>query len=142
MFSDWDDDEWCNFDNYMISCLSMFLKTGLVKSKFVNLRIRHLSAETCHEFIEWCGLINGTKRDENIVVGAKIRLSECYQSFVSEYPDYGPKSKMTISRAKFNKWMVSYARYISGSEPEEDRDMSGRWMRIKPIEEINVQLKL
>jgi len=142
MFSDWDDDEWCNFDNYMISCLSMFLKTGLVKSKFVNLRIRHLSAETCHEFIEWCGLINGTKRDENIVVGAKIRLSECYQSFVSEYPDYGPKSKMTISRAKFNKWMVSYARYISGAEPEEDRDMSGRWMRIKPIEEINIQLKL
>ena len=142
MFSDWDDDEWCKFDNYMISCLSGFLKTGLVKSKFVNLRVRHLSAETCHEFIEWCGLINGTKKDENLVVGAKIRLNDCYNSFVNEYPDYGPKSKMTISRAKFNKWMVSYARYISGVDPEEDRDMAGRWMRIKPIEEVNVQLKL
>ena len=57
MFGDWDDQEWCLFDNYMISCLQIYLSKGLVKSKFVNLKIRQLSAETCHDFIEWCGVI-------------------------------------------------------------------------------------
>ena len=61
MFGDWNDDEWCDFDNYMIRCLQDYLTQGLVESKFVNLKIRQLSAETCHDFIEWCGLINGTQ---------------------------------------------------------------------------------
>ena len=57
MFGEWDDDEWCQFDNYMIGCLQDYMKHGLVKSKFVNLKIRQLSADTCHEFLEWCGVI-------------------------------------------------------------------------------------
>ncbi len=63
MFGDWNDDDWCEFDNYMIGCLTNYLKTGLVKSKFVNLKIRQLSAETCHEFIEWCGFGESTDRE-------------------------------------------------------------------------------
>ena len=58
-FADWNDDEWCNFDNYMVYCLSNYLTTGLVKSQFVNLKTRQLSAETSHDFIEWCGLVEG-----------------------------------------------------------------------------------
>ena len=33
MFGDWNDDDWCEFDNYMIGCLQGYLNTGLVKSK-------------------------------------------------------------------------------------------------------------
>ena len=54
MFQDWTDDEWCIFDNYMIGNLQFYLNNGFIKSDFVNLKIRKLSAETCHEFIEWC----------------------------------------------------------------------------------------
>ena len=64
MFGDWNDDDWCEFDNYMIGCLKNYLNTGLVKSKFVNLKIRQLSAETTHDFIEWCGLLEGQARNE------------------------------------------------------------------------------
>ena len=141
MFSDWDDDEWCRFDNYMIDCLKGYLKTGLVKSKFVNLKIRQLSAETCHDFIEWCGLINGSG-NQYLTVDSKIRMNECYYDFIEHYPDYAPKSKHTISRIQWNRWMVSYAKYISGDLPETDRDSSGRWMRIKRQDEINVQLSV
>lgn len=31
MFGDWNDDDWCEFDNYMIGCLKNYLRTGLVK---------------------------------------------------------------------------------------------------------------
>tara|TARA_R100001460_G_scaffold12135_2_gene28021 strand:- start:12946 stop:15369 length:2424 start_codon:yes stop_codon:yes gene_type:complete len=142
MFGDWDDNEWCLFDNYMICCLQTYLNKGLVKSKFVNLKIRQLSAETCHDFIEWCGVINGTIANERLQVDTKIHLQDCYYDFIEEYPDYGPKAKLTISRIRFNKWMVSYANYITGGAPEEGRDTQGRWMRMKRKEELNIQTKL
>tara|TARA_R110000751_G_scaffold1560_4_gene5807 strand:+ start:8532 stop:10949 length:2418 start_codon:yes stop_codon:yes gene_type:complete len=130
MFGDWDDDEWCQFDNYMVNCLQSFLTTGLVKSSFVNLRIRQLSAETCHEFIEWCGLISGHECNILLEPKAKIYKQQLYYDFIEENPDFAPKAKMTISRTKFYKWLISYCIYKEGLAPEEGRDPTGRWMRI------------
>jgi succinate dehydrogenase flavin-adding protein (antitoxin of CptAB toxin-antitoxin module) len=131
MFGDWNDDDWCEFDNYMIGCLRGYLNTGLVKSKFVNLKIRQLSAETCHEFIEWCGLVDNSERHINLEAGIRLYKNELYYAFVDEYPDYGPKAKMTISRTKFYKWLVSYALFKEGIMPEEGRDLTGRWIIIR-----------
>jgi len=142
MFGDWDDNEWCKFDNYMISCLQLYLAEGLVKSKFVNLKIRQLSAETCHDFIEWCGVINGSIVNEKLRIDTKINLQDCYYDFIEQYPDYAPKAKLTISRIRFNKWMVSYAHYQTGGSPDEGRDEHGRWIRLKRIDELNTQTKL
>ena len=69
-------------------------------------------------------------------------MSSLYLEFIEQYPDYAPKAKLTISRIKFNKWMTSYAVYKSGVSPQEGRDSTGRWMRIKPPSEINTQSKL
>ena len=131
MFGDWDDDDWCEFDNYMIGSLKSYLKTGLVKSRFVNLKIRQLSAETCHEFIEWCGLVDNQERNISLDSNVKLYKNELYYNFIEEYPDYGPKAKMTISRTKFYKWLVSYAMFKEGIPPEEGRDMNGRWIIIR-----------
>jgi hypothetical protein len=133
MFSDWNDDEWCEFDNYMIGCVKSYLATGLVKSKFVNLKIRQLSAETCHDFIEWCGLIDH-QENRFLEHGKRLRLNDLYEDFVDNYPDYGPRSRMTVSRQKFWKWIVSYAMYTSSRAPEEGRDMIGKWLVLKPKE--------
>ena len=131
MFGDWNDDDWCEFDNYMIGCLKSYLKTGLVKSKFVNLKIRQLSAETCHEFIEWCGLVDSNERNVALQTDTRLYKNELYSNFVDEYPDYGPRGRMSISRTKFYKWLISYAIYKEGTMPEEDRDQQGRWIIIK-----------
>ena len=128
MFGEWDDDEWCLFDNYMISNLQLYLENGLMKSTFVNLKIRKLSADTCHEFIEWCGLIAGHQEHVDLEPNHRIYKQKLYLDFVDEYPDYGPKAKMTISRTKFYKWLTSYGEFKYRSTPEEGRDMSGRWM--------------
>jgi len=132
MFGDWNDDDWCEFDNYMISCLTNYLRTGLVKSKFVNLKIRQLSAETCHEFIEWCGLVD-THHNREVMLQPDTRLykNELYSNFVDEYPDYGPRGRMSVSRTKFYKWLIAYGIYKEGVMPQEDRDQQGRWIIIK-----------
>lgn len=142
MFGDWNDEEWCEFDNYMIGCLQGYLNTGLVKSKFVNLNIRQLSAETCHDFIEWLGLIDNQKNSQVLNTGEKYYKDKLYLEFISEYPDYAPKAKMTISRTKFYKWLVSYCLFKEGIMPEEGRDTQGRWMRIRNRHEGETQTNL
>ena len=134
-FGDWDVDEWCVFDNYMIECLQLYLSEGLVESEFVNLKIRQLSASTSHDFIEWCGLLAGANVNEKLGIGLKIYKNELYFDFINEYPDYGPKSKMTISRQVFYKWLHFYAEYQTGLPPIEGKDMTGRWIELKESED-------
>ena len=134
-FGDWDSDEWCYFDNYMIYCLQLYLKEGLIQSEFVNLKIRQLSAETSHDFIEWCGLLEGQEENQKLYIGIQIRKNEMYFDFINEYPDYGPKSKMTISRQRFYKWLHAYCVYKTGEPPIEGKDMVGRWFMMEEEEE-------
>ena len=141
-FADWNDEDWCLFDNYMVACLQGYLKTGLVKSTFVNLQVRQLSAETSHDFIEWCGLIEGTPKNSHLEVGVKLMKQDLYYEFIQEYPDYAPKAKMTISRTRFYKWLTAYAVFATGVTPEEGRDPSGRWLRMRNKHEAEVQTRL
>jgi len=142
MFGDWNDEDWCKFDNYMVGCMMGYLETGLVKSKFVNLKIRQLSAESSHDFIEWLGLIAGSEMSANIYVDSRIHTNTLYQNFISEYPDYGPKSRLSITQVRFNKWLTAYAVYKTGAQPEKGRDATGRWIRLKKADEVNVQTSL
>jgi len=129
MFGEWDDNDWCQFDNYMISCLQLYLEKGLIKSDFVNLKARKLSAETCHEFIEWCGVIGGN-RNEKLVKNNKIYVNDLYIDFTNEYPDYAPKSRMAVSRVRFGKWLTSYSHYKNECAPLDGRDMVGKWIEL------------
>ena len=137
MFGDWNDDDWCVFDNYMIKCLQGYLKTGLVKSKFVNLDIRQLGQATSNDFIEWCGLTKGSEPNEVFQIDVRLRLNEIYFRFIEENPDYQPRrGSESLTRIKFNRWLRSYAVYLTGKNPEEGRDAVGKWMRFKREDEI------
>ena len=136
MFGEWDDDEWCQFDNYMIGCLQIYMNHGLIKSEFVNLRTRQLSAETCHEFLEWSGVISNSQHNM-LKRGGKIYKADLYADFIDDNPDFAPKSKFTISRTKFYKWLVAYSHFQYHCKPEEDRDsIRGRWIRFRAKQEI------
>jgi len=129
LFNDWNEDEWCKFDNYMVNNLKDYLNTGLVKSEFVNLKIRKLSAETCHEFIEWCGMVGGVPHNEKLNTNDIIYKQDLYLDFIQDNPDFAPKAKMTISRTIFYKWLVAFGIYKTGSAPLEGRDGNGRWIK-------------
>ena len=142
MFGDWDKDEWCQFDNYMIQNLQLYLRDGLIKSDSVNQKIRNLGADTSHEFIEWCGLIEGEMDNPLVAQNRTSYKQTLYVEFTSEYPDYGPKAKMSITRNKFYKWLVAYSNYKFGCNPEEGRDRDGRWIRFRSKHELEVQGKI
>ena len=132
-FVEWDTDDWTRFDNYMISCLVGFLNTGLVKSKFINLKIRKLSAETSYDFIEWIGLVQGSSLEPRFTFESRIYMQDLYYNFIEENPDYAPKSKFTISRNRFYKWIYAYSKYLYG-DVIEGRDMVGKWILFKEKE--------
>ena len=137
LFGDWNDDDWCEFDNYMINCLIGYLRHGLVEGNFKNQTMRKLITDTCHEFIEWVGLINSDMSIEQpMPLNTRLYKNELYYKFTDEYPDYSTRGKRNISRQEFYKWIKSYAEYISGVDHEENRDHIGRWIIIKEKKEI------
>ena len=122
----------------MIWCLQLYLQKGLIKSEFVNLKIRVLSAETSHEFIEWCGLIKGMQPNSKLKPKTKIYMNDLYYEFIEEYPDYGPKDicrapagALQISRTRFYKWLNAYCLFKYNINPDEGRDGTGKWIIIK-----------
>lgn len=128
LFSEWNEEEWCAFDNYMVENLMFYLKNGLIKADFKNLTIRKLSADTCHEFIEWCGLVGPDNHNEAIKYNEKIYKNDLYLEFIQDNPDFAPKAKRTISRTEFYRWLNSFALYKTGIKADEGRDLNGRWI--------------
>tara|TARA_R110002051_G_scaffold30319_7_gene70196 strand:+ start:1462 stop:3873 length:2412 start_codon:yes stop_codon:yes gene_type:complete len=127
MFGEWTDNEWCQFDNYMIKCLQLYLDKGLLKSRFINLKTRTLVADTSHAFIEWCGILDG-KTHPKLVRSQRIYKHDLYLDFIDEYPDYAPKGAERFSRNKFGKCLMSYGEYTYGCCALEGRDNIGRWI--------------
>ena len=122
LFSDWDEDEWLRFDNYMISNLRLYLCEGFIKSDFKNLKTRKFIAETDHNFWEW------VCNDGTIETETKYYKQQLYDMFVSDNPDFGPRAKMSISMNKFYSWLDAYGLYTTGIMPESGRDGRGRWI--------------
>lgn len=123
-FGDWDEDEWCHFDNYMVGNLKSFLKTGLVKSDFKNLKIRKFIADTDHSFWEW-----STDPENSVITfNSMIKKYDLWNDFIKEYPDFGPRAKMSIALNKFYRWLRTFAAYQTQQEPTEGRDSEGRYI--------------
>ena len=144
MFSDWDDDEWCQFDNYMVSCLQMYINKGLVVGPMVNKKKNTLGADTSHQFLEWCGLIENSERNQHLEVGVKVYKNFLYEEFIRDYPDYarGNGTTKTLSRIEFYRWLNFYSEYKTGVKPEQGRDARGNWMRMRFSHELEVNTKL
>jgi hypothetical protein len=104
LFDDWDADEWHKFDNYMISCLQLYLENGLMAAKFNNLETRKFIAGSTFDFHEWMT----DKEMNNFEFNYRQNKKEKYEQFLDDYPDY----KKDLSAKKFNQWVESYARHL------------------------------
>ena len=138
MFGDWDDDEWCIFDNYMIGCLQFYLEKGFVKSELVNANLKNLIRDTSKDFLEWCGLLEGYPFNTLLTPNAKSYKQDLYLEFIEDYPDYSSRGNMKISRTEFYRWLNDYGKYHHGVEPKDGRDKHGKWiifLRIQDVEE-------
>jgi hypothetical protein len=104
LFDDWPADEWHKFDNYMISCLQLYLNHGLIEAQFNNLETRKFIAGSTFDFHEWMT----DKEMKNFEFNYRQNKKEIYEQFLEDYPDY----KRDLSAKKFNQWVESYARHL------------------------------
>ena len=97
LFTDWSSEDWLAFDNYMISCVQLYLEQGLIESEFNNLEIRKIIAKTSFEFYEWV-------LDNSIALNTRHTKSELYNRFIEDYQDY----KKWLSQKRFTQWVETY----------------------------------
>jgi hypothetical protein len=130
LFNDWNVDDWCAFDNYMVKVLKSYLHTGLVKCEFVNLKERKFRAETNAEFVEWIAEFGSTV----VPFNEKFRPDKAFDKFII---DNNGMFRM-LSKQRFNSWLRTYALHKTGRNPEEGRDAAGKWMTIEYKEQLEL----
>jgi len=122
-FDGWTTEEWYAFDNFMVGCIQLFLKRGLITYQYANLDRKKLLDETAPEFVEFI------ETEQNFVFGNSYDKKELFDSFVNSYSDF---SKLT--QRKFTLWMKAYAK-LSGMEMVETR--SGKERTITLIKAVS-----
>lgn len=100
LFSDWDEDEWKRFDNFMTRCIQFYLNEGLVSYETVNLDEKKLINDTNQDFIDFMD------SKEFLTPEKRWYKTELKDAFVAEYEDY--RFKSWFSTTKFNKWVKKY----------------------------------
>jgi hypothetical protein len=120
-FGSWDEDEWSDFDNFMIGCLQLYLKKGLVTYEFINLDKKKMIDETCQEFVEFA--------EDVIEIGKEYEKKELYESFKKEYEDF---EKLTQS--KFTRWLKVWGK-VKNYEVQESKSGGKRNIRFYKNEE-------
>jgi hypothetical protein len=109
-FTEWSDQEWANFDNFMIRCVQYFLKNGLVQSDKVNLNFRKFKNEMGAEFIEFMEGQNLEDLKINKVEFRKVFETNYYQAskftspqkFYTKLKTYCDFNEIQLRESKFN----------------------------------------
>ena len=123
LFSDWDEGEWLKFDNYMISCLQLYLKEGFIKSSFTNLSLRRLIAETVEEFVDW---ITDQDNEELVKVNERIRGKDLHTMFIRDNSDFS-----NLAERVFYRWFASYVRFKFDRDVKTGKDNQGKYFIIE-----------
>ena len=126
LFDDWDLVDFQKFDNYIVNCVQLFFKNGLIKQNAKNIKMRKFVAETAMEFYDWSKEIDSLPR--NVRNDKKL----FFDKFVEEYPDF----KRYLTRKKFNIWIQKFCSF-NKFEYSSDNSNGLQWFLIKSNEEEN-----
>lgn len=119
LFDDWDLETFNRFDNYMVYCIQVYLKSGLIEQNAVNIKLRKFIAETCMEFYEWI------EEADNFPRNKRNNKQDFFETFTTEYQDF----KKWLTRRKFAIWVEKYANYMD-YEFKQGSSNGIRWYQI------------
>lgn len=117
LFEEWSDYEWLKFDNFMITCLQLYLRKGLVKHEFHNLELRKFIKSTSFEFNEWIEDVDNMPHNQRLV------KQELFNKFTNEYQDF----KKWLTQKRFTMWLHCYGTF-KGIKVIEGNTMGNRWV--------------
>jgi hypothetical protein len=124
LFDDWNLLDYQKFDNYIIYCLQLFLKTGLIKQNAKNIKMRKFIAETAMEFFDFI------KENDNVPRNTRNDKKFYFDKFIEEYPDF----KKWLTRKKFNIWVQKFCSFMA-YEYLSDNSNGLQWFEIKSDDE-------
>ena len=101
LFSDWDYLEFQRYDNYIVYCVQLYLRNGLMQQEAKNIKLRKFIMETSQDFYYWISDRN------NFPFGQYLDKSATFDGFVNDYVDY----KKWLNRNKFSVWVKKYASF-------------------------------
>jgi hypothetical protein len=151
MFSqDWNDDDWQQFDTFMIGCVVEYLKHGIIEAPSINLHRRTLIDHTSHEFVDFMDDFFRTKEIKlseasadlfsgndilKLEYGEKIDKKILYAVFTEQYPN----DFRQLKQATFTKWLRTYTKHTDNLETIKKPDLEGRsngldWIIFKLID--------
>jgi len=124
LFDDWNSDEWCRFDNFMIQCVQYYLANGLQAQTHKNLELRKLISETSTEFLEWI-------KEGNLPLRTRLRNTETFNKFKTDNSDFNnPNFKIKT----FKKWVKLYCEHYNFDYKNDLSDNLGRYFYISDSE--------
>ncbi len=94
LFSGWNETQWELFDSFMVSCLQLFLDSGVQKVVNPEMIAKRLAAETHEDFAGFLES-NMCKRD---IYHSKTQMLDSWVDI----------SKVQITQTKFTKWLIKY----------------------------------
>ncbi len=97
---EWDADEWNRFDNFMLECVELYLREGLVEYEKINLAKRKLLDQTAPEFIEFA--------EQKLEVNQEYGKNAWYNSFKMKFMDFNS----WLKQRTFTNWTKCYADYM------------------------------
>jgi hypothetical protein len=86
LFNDWDQDEWARFDNYMIQCIQIYLKNGLIDMPTINLEFRKVMDDIGKEMYQFF---------ETLQMNKDYNVKETYMRLLDNYPELKKRNNVT-----------------------------------------------
>lgn len=111
LFDDWSDNEWNNFDNYIIHCTQYFLENGLVTYDHINIEEKKFLNRVHESFTEWIEEIV----EENIDYNDRFSIEKNQTDFFNEYKTLASSYKNSyklrdFTKNKFTMWIKEYCK--------------------------------
>jgi hypothetical protein len=135
LFNEWSDDEWANFDNYMMECISIYLEHGLIDMPLKNLEYRKLIDQIGNEMNIFF---------EGLYKNEYLNIKSTYDNLMDNFPELRKRniSQNLMTRnlkkyCEFNKLTFETA-YSGGigkmiiKDPNKPADV---WDNVTPINE-------
>jgi hypothetical protein len=99
-FSDWTAEEWHRFDNFILECVSIYLRNGIINPMNENLKKRKLLIQTSEEFLIFMDL-NDLKPNQ------EYNKKELYEAFIK----FTSWNSEKFSQRSFTKWLRTFAEF-------------------------------
>jgi hypothetical protein len=114
-FDDWDSDEWNRFDRYMIHCIQVFLKNGLVETG-IDSTEAELKSQTSSDFFLWATTYLETNVDYDLRALLRGGLPVTDDKFVDkalnskgeEIISFRESCESGIDQRRFNVWISKF----------------------------------